>query len=91
MEPVSVPVYSLPPNSAPPTPRPLTYQSFRSPLPFRIYRAPPPIKPSLLPQSILKKISNQSNIATSPKIQPVVASHDVVQPIIEWDSPEEAG
>ncbi|XP_045200672.2 uncharacterized protein LOC123554492 isoform X3 [Mercenaria mercenaria] len=92
---VQVPIYSLPPNVATPTPRPFSSRSFRSPLPFRIYKAPPQLKPHLLPINIPKKIIIPQVTFQSPppaRNQPMAASHDAVhQPIIEMDSPAEEG
>lgn len=91
LEPVHVPVYSLPANSAIPMSRPITCQSFRSALPFRVYRAPPPFKPHLLPINLQKKLFAHQH-ATPAKPQPIAASHDAVHhPVIEWDLSEEAG
>ncbi|XP_052788988.1 uncharacterized protein LOC128223703 isoform X2 [Mya arenaria] len=96
LDPVQVPVYTLPLNiNLPARPRPLATQSFRSPvissLPFRVYKAPPPIKQNLLPFNLLHKVKVQFE-TTPQKPQPMAASHEAVhQPIIEWDTQDEAG
>ncbi|XP_060552323.1 uncharacterized protein LOC132713685 isoform X4 [Ruditapes philippinarum] len=93
VESIQVPVYSLPPNEAPPTPRPLSSQSFRSSLPFRMYKAPPHIKPHLFPINIPKKITpSHVTFQTPPpaRNQPMTVIHDAEnEPIIEMDSPFE--
>lgn len=93
VESVHIPIYSLPPNESPPTPRPLSSRSFRSSLPFRMYKAPPQLKPHLLPINIPKKFTTPHVTFQTPpptRNQPMTVIHDAEQPpIIEMDSPIE--
>ena len=103
LDPVEIPVFSLPNDihgQSDPSPRPMLTQSFRSslpnrsPFPFRVYKAPPIIKQSLLPFNFPPnfKITKTVNFESTPqKPQPMTASHDVQQPIIEWDTQDDNG